>query len=957
MPRLLSEPTVSAIGPIALLLLGSIGGCGDNAQPAPPPDPPPPAEAVSASFRVAIDTAHPDLSAETIEPRSEPATVTSMEDSAEVSAAQASSPTPFDDDGEAGGLDLHVAVKRVAPQWQQIWFHLLIENQGDQALRDIKVDIDYAGTLYHVTRDPFAVATAERSFVLGGIGPRGIGMLSFAVPTTDAEDAADVEFDVSIAGYRTQHRAANSSTISITPDGGEVWAPFADADTVAVIDTTSDERVAQVPVPGKPTGVAITPDGQRVLVTSATGNTVSIIDRESRTVIQTLDEDDGIGREPRHIVMSPDGDRAYISAYVDDTITALDRRDDGTFAVADAIAVGRRPLGMALTPDGQSLYVAHFLPRGPVLDNEGWITVIDTEPLSAQSEVPIHDYFNEKPAACFQPLFGDQFDAMSFVGEGVPTQLAGVFLNPGGNQAWIPHTRLPSLGIFEFGPNAQPISTSSALRPGEIASAFISLLDTRRADDVDLQLSPGLLDAPGADPTFLSCMKFATEIELLDADILTDPDQQINRGIFVGTHVAGLNSLGLVRHIAYTRGGRRMMLLSHQSDEIALYDAVTHHPLSRSHFQLSGANPSGMVVSPDGAKAYVAYENSTFVSVLDLGAFSDTDNLPTPTFIPYQFKQTPEFPAPPGILGNSGRLVRHIGEVPQEPAISEITQVAIVDEDPMDPLIRRGRILFNSSNPDRYSHINSRVGTCSSCHPDGGSDGSIWATMEGERRTMSLRGGVAGRGWLHISGTHQDAEEFVAQVTAERLGGNPDEDDLHALTEYVAFGIAELQKPSLDAALVAQGKEVFEARCGSCHVGDDYGSGNPSADDVYGGGADEGPMLFDVGTATDDAHSLRGPFFSSRLPELDRQIDVLLRGDRDLGDGDLVQEVLDFRPRPNRKRGEFRAPSMVDIHDYAVFFHDASVESLEEAVAYMSDRVGGLSADEQKAVVEFLKSL
>ena len=75
---------------------------------------------------------------------------------------------------------------------------------------------------------------------------------------------------------------------------------------------------------------------------------MSVIDPESRSVIQTLGERDGMGRDLRHIVVAPDGGSAYVSAYVGDRVTRLVRMQSGRFSVSGSVSLGRRPLVDAL---------------------------------------------------------------------------------------------------------------------------------------------------------------------------------------------------------------------------------------------------------------------------------------------------------------------------------------------------------------------------------------------------------------------------------------------------------------------------------------------------------------------------------------------------------------------------------------------------------------------------------
>ena len=78
----------------------------------------------------------------------------------------------------------------------------------------------------------------------------------------------------------------------------------------------------------------------------------------------------------------------------------------------------------------------------------------------------------------------------------------------------------------------------------------------------------------------------------------------------------------------------------------------------------------------------------------------------------------------------------------------------------------------------------------------------VQGTVEGERRSNSLRGGTAGRGWLHYSATHANIDDFLKVVLPERLGGaGLDEADAEALSTYIAYGIPTIQGPAVDADL------------------------------------------------------------------------------------------------------------------------------------------------------------
>ncbi|GAC1352533.1 MAG: hypothetical protein NVSMB1_16350 [Polyangiales bacterium] len=440
--------------------------------------------------------------------------------------------------------------------------------------------------------------------------------------------------------------------------------------------------------------------------------------------------------------------------------------------------------------------------------------------------------------------------------------------------------------------------------------------------------------------------------EVLDSGI------EVNRFAAFPTYVNGLSGTGASHFVGFSLGGRRALIPSYGSDELVLYDATTHSPATQRHFPLSGSNPTGIVTTPDGRKGYVSYDDSIYVSVLDLSAYAQRGKLPRPLIVPYEYRDAKLLPvASPGV--SAFELVRHIKDLPDRPELRETAKVTLVDVDPVDPVLRRGKTLFYSANPEKYPTLSkSSLGACASCHPDGGSDGSVWVTMEGERRTMSLRGGVEGRGWLHASGTHKDIDDFLSSVIPERMGGLLSDADRHALAEYVARGIPALQGPPTDKDRVARGQVLFSKSCSSCHAGPKRTNGGADPANRWGGGGESGPVLNDLGTATTDAHAELGTYFESIVPPKDAQVLHAVRGDRALGPGDALQTLLDFRPRPARARGRFKATSLINAWDSPLFFHDGHFDKLADAVHFMNESLHlKLSCDDEGDLVEFLKTL
>jgi len=870
-------------------------------------------ETVQASFEVTVDTTHADLSSSMAQPLAGPVSI----------------------DGGTSALRLRGLVKRPAILGETIWLELWVENSGP-ALRNVTMTLTEqtgADSIADAGNDVFATAPLAGAISLGGIAADGVGRAALRI----VPGAASISLTLQVTGTTTDRRTTTSGPVAVTPDGAEVWAVVPDADVAVVVDAATDKRLAQVQVPGRPAGISISPDGALVFVVSSAANTLTVIDRAQRAVTQTLAA--AVGRETRHVVTSPDGRFVFVSGYVSDSIARFERRGS-TLHAAGTLAVGRRPSGMSIDPTSSLLLVSHFLPRGRVYENESWLSAVDPQTLTLRREVVIGDEFNVEPVGCLADVFAVSASRVTM--EGAATQLAGVFLAPGGARAWAPGMRISPTPVIEAGPKALE-TVFSNVPPGRFAPAFMFLFDTRDPAQPQVMASTGVVDPPDVNPAYVTCSTFGQEIELASR-VMLDDQRQVNLGPALPTGASGLTQTGVGRAMAFTRGGRWALMASYIADELVVTDATTQHPATQRHLPLSGSNPIGLAVSPDGEKAWVAYENSLFLSVLDLSMTTGAA-LPEPRFTPFSYEEIEELGPGQAVLSRL-RLVRHIADVPDLPPIAETGQVTLVDADPVPARQRLGRVYFRSSNPDKYPQLSSsRQASCSTCHPDGGSDGSVWATMEGERRTMSLRGGLKGRGWLHASATHEDAHEFVEIVVRERLGGDPDAEAVAVLAEYLDDGIGRLQPPQTDPQLVAEGADVFEAHCAGCHAGPTFSSG-------------EGPILYDLGTRTDNARALMGPFFESIFPTLEAELLGAIRGDRDLGPDDRAREILDFRPRPVRKAGQLKALTLVNTWDSVLFFHDGRFDSMRDAVQYVSETLSlGLTTRETDAVTEYLKTL
>ena len=851
-------------------------------------------------------------------------------------------------DSNSDDFLVYGAVKALADTIDQLQLEIYVENRRDFALDDVALDLGAEGSVDEVvdlTVDAYNTArlSVPATLKIGRMAPFGIKRIVLGI-----KKSLSPKLVGTISGRRGEGYGQTSTNILVTPRGDELWAVSTDTDEVVVYGLPGREEIARIPVGKAPSSLALQASKDWLVVASAKANTVTVIDRASKRVLSTLGVSDEFGRELQQVVVSQREPKIYVSSYVEGLLTEIRLNDDAKVVSSRSLTIGARPTGMSMTFDESHLYVAHFLPRGAIKQNEAWISVINLANFTAEKDAIIEDHFNpQNPRMqCLADFYSSylptklvygELKAKDFSLEGTASQLAGVFLDPSGQTAWVPGTRITgALVVLERGPNAdKSLTRFGGLQPAQLSAPLIFPLDASGKSELhDIHTRDVEMAIPSL-KRIVYCMRHPLEIEFIDRTLMSRGKEQINQFLAYGIPHAGLTGLGLVNTIAFTKGGRFALMLSHVSDEIAIYDATTINPASQLHFQLSGSNPKGMTVSPDGKKIFVLYENSDFISEVDAAAYAPDDQnlLARPYEIPYRYAPTTKSLIQlGGVLGLP--LIRNIEKVAAKPKLSEVAQLKLRDRDSMSPELRRGKILFESANPDKYPVSVNRLGACASCHPGGGNDGSSWVTMEGPRRTMSLRGGVADRGWLHSSATHTNAREFVETIVPERLGGKLNEEDTAAMAAYLERGVAKLQSPRVDPVLAGRGQELFAANCASCHRG---------AASTSGVKADGTPRLYDIGTVNTD-HGVSAGRFANKLVGLadpkSQEIAESLVGDRALGGDDAVQKLLDYRPRPVRSAGQFKAPSLVNAFDNAVFLHDASVGTLREAIQHVSDKLG-----------------
>lgn len=173
--------------------------------------------------------------------------------------------------------------------------------------------------------------------------------------------------------------------VAITPNGDFAYVTN-DPSGVAVIKTSTDAVVANVPVGNQPAGVAITPNGGFAYVANTAGDatgrlagtTVSVINTVTNTVVTTAT----VGRDPTGVAITPNGAFAYVTNQLDGTVSVI---NTSTNAVVATVAVGTDPGRIAITPNGALAYVAN---EASTMGGQS-VSVIDTSSNTVVATVPV----------------------------------------------------------------------------------------------------------------------------------------------------------------------------------------------------------------------------------------------------------------------------------------------------------------------------------------------------------------------------------------------------------------------------------------------------------------------------------------------------------------------------------------------------------------------------------------
>ncbi|MCQ3937880.1 MAG: hypothetical protein DPW18_12640 [Chloroflexi bacterium] len=695
--------------------------------------------------------------------------------------------------------------------------------------------------------------------------------------------------------------------------------------------------------------IAISDDDSLLVVANTLNGTVTLINVAGDANAKLAEIQ--VGEEPRSVVITPNKAFAYVTNQISGTVSVIDLASQSK--VAD-IPVGAEPYGIALTPDGSRAYVANSA--------SNTVSIIDTASNSVVGTINIPGVqprgvaiTNNNGGAGQQFVYVTQFLSQ-------PTASGGPGLDQGSEgKVFIISTTddtqiqgAVTLAAHDTGFTADRTAFGGSDK--EPTFAYPNQLQS-----IVLKNGRGYLPNIAASPegpvkfnvdtqAFLSVFDVAAKSELPGGTI------NLHAAVKAQTFTPRL-FLANPWAVAFKHASNEGYIVSAASDvlvKITLDDngvpSVVSVPAEGDTTRVLTIdvhkNPRGIVINNADTRAYVYNFISKDVSVVDLTASPEVET----TRI-----QSTDLP----------------------PAGSDAAKFLAGNE-----LFHSSRGEFDEGVSERMS--NEGWQACSSCHPDGLSDGVVWAFASGPRKsiplnaTFSPQNPTGNQRILNYSAVFDELEDFELNIRGVSGGpglivlpGTTDQDpnvkafdppnanrsQLHvggfgawdAIVAWTQFRITSPVSPyrGVDpnsdlGQQIAQGRQLFtQANCQACHGGPkwstpqvDYARVSPFPETITLGAPPEPP-----------------------LGQLSR----------------FLQNVGTFDPaNPIEKNANnaaalgqlgFNPPSLLSIYAFPPYFHNGSCLTLECVLENQVHReaggVTGLLDDpaSRKALLQFLISI
>lgn len=363
--------------------------------------------------------------------------------------------------------------------------------------------------------------------------------------------------------------------------------------------------------------IAISPNGTVLITVNPDSNTVSLIDLANDSPLVT---ELPVGIDPRAVAIDPFDTHAYVANQGSDSVSVIEL---STQIVIDTVPVGDRPVSVVVSPSGESIYVAELgddTIRCLAIDSMQTLTTFSV--LDRPHGLAVTP---DGSRLLVTHLLSGEVTVISLDGtrqmQTIPTwqnvaPAPAVTVNAAGSRAYLPQTMAHGLG---------------------------------RNTQFDNTVFPKV-----------SVLDLATLNHLTGEHIsLPETDQPV----------------GLPWDTALTKKDTELWVVNSASNDISVLDLSNPTRPRRVAHILASHNPRGIVISPDGTRAYVNNVLAGTVSVIDTTTYAIIDEITTTTI-------------------------------------------------PLPPLLLHGKRLFYSSAQSELAQAGWIA--CNTCHIEGEHDGRTW---------------------------------------------------------------------------------------------------------------------------------------------------------------------------------------------------------------------------------------
>jgi YVTN family beta-propeller protein len=610
-----------------------------------------------------------------------------------------------------------------------------------------------------------------------------------------------------------------------TPVQGTPAAPPTAAEGTQAAAPASGGVIAKNPSSSSP--IAISEDDSLLVVVNNLDDSVSVFNvaSDANTRVAQIE----VGDEPRTVAISPDKQWAYVTNQGSGTVSVINLT---TNQKEKDVPVGIEPYGIALTPDGTRGYVANSASNSVSVMEMPSNEVIATIAIPGVQPRGVAITNNNGGQ-------GQQFVYVTqFLSQPTPSGSPGLDQGSEGKVFVLSTTDDAQIqGVITLSAHETGFAANrTAFGGGETEQTFAY---PNQLQAIVLKNGRGYLPNVAASPegpvrfnvdtqAFLSVFDVAGKAELAGGTINLHEavkNQTFTPKLFVANpwaiafkhnsndgYVASAASDVLVKVTLDDNGVPSVVTVPAEGDttRVALIDV--------------GKNPRGVVVNNADTRAYVLNYISKDVSVIDLTAAPEAELARI---------QSADLPAD----GSDGEK------------------------------FLLGNELFNSSRGEFDEGVSERLSNegwqaCASCHPDGLSDGVVWAFASGPRKSVPLNGTFSPKNptgdqrVLNYSGVFDELEDFELNIRGVSGGqglivleGTTDQDpnvkafdppnanrvQLHvngipawdAIVAWTQQRIPSPVSPYRGAdpngelgQQIAQGRELFtQANCQACHGG------------------------------------------------------------------------------------------------------------------------------------------